>query len=531
MAGHEPSTPRTGSHVLRVWFPILVLLLAALVVAAVWAWPDADWPQERRVTYSTVAVFCVIAGMIAWVVLGSGWRWPLRVGVLAVVAGTTVASIRSVKFTGDMVPIVTFRWDQSPDEVLEAHRRRQAAAPAATEVQLAAERSGPYQEYRGPRRDGVIAGPPLARDWSATPPHELWRQPGGGGYAGFVVAGNLAVTLEQRRGEEVIVGYDTLTGRERWISSYPADFRETMGGPGPRATPTLHEGLVYSLGATGMLVCLDAATGITKWQVNILENNTNIPWGMSGAPLVYDDVVVVNPGSQTEATAGRALVALDRKTGKQVWAAGNHRASYASPMLATLAGRRQVVIFDAAGLGGHDAQTGEELWRYPWVTDHEINVAQPLVLDGNRVLISSGYGHGSTLLRVTLTEGRWRVDQLWENRALRCKFTSPVFHNGFIYGLDEGVLVCLDPETGMRQWKDGRYGHGQILLTHDLLLIFAEDGRLVLVEANPEAHRELASLKVFNDRKNWNPLALADGRAYLRNHLEMACIELSATDR
>ena len=163
----------------------------------------------------------------------------------------------------------------------------------------------------------------------------MWRQPVGGGYASFAVAGDLAVTIEQRRDQEAVVGYDVATGHERWTYSYPAHFVERLGGPGPRATPTIRDGDVYSLGATGVLACLKAATGELKWSVNILDGQPNVAWAMSGSPLVYDRFVVVNPGAQTAANQGKAVVAYDRETGKPVWRAGSARAGYSSPMLVT----------------------------------------------------------------------------------------------------------------------------------------------------------------------------------------------------
>src|SRR5262249_13714974 len=172
-------------------------------------------------------------------------------------------------------------------------------------------------------------------------------------------------TLEQRRDREAVVCYDATTGREVWVYSYPALFEETLGGPGPRATPTIRDGAVYSLGATGVPVCLDAATGKLKGPapVNILENNANLHWAMSGSPLVYDQVVVVNPGTQSEAARGRALVAYDRATGQEVWKSGATKAGYSSPMLAVLGGVRQILLFDGEGLGGYSAADGKELWR------------------------------------------------------------------------------------------------------------------------------------------------------------------------
>jgi len=173
----------------------------------------------------------------------------------------------------------------------------------------------------------------------------------GGGYSGFAVEGNALVTLEQRRDQEVVVCYDTASGAERWTYAYSALFAETLGGNGPRATPTIAGDSIYSLGAKGKLVCLDLKSGALRWEADILKENKNILWGMSGSPLVYEDVVVVNPGAQTAESAGRELVAYDRKSGKEKWHGGTHQAGYSSPMLATLAGRRQIVLFDGEGIG------------------------------------------------------------------------------------------------------------------------------------------------------------------------------------
>jgi outer membrane protein assembly factor BamB len=196
-------------------------------------------------------------------------------------------------------------------------------------------------------------------------------------------------------------------------------------------------------------------------------------------------------------------------------------------MLATLVGRRQILVFDGEGLNGYDAARGKELWGFPWITQDGINVAQPLVLDGDRVFISSGYGVGCALLRIAESAQGWTVEKLWQNRRMRCKFTSPVAYQGFIYGLDDGILACLDQKNGNQRWRDGRYGHGQLLLVDGLLLILSETGRLALVEATPEGYHELTGFAAL-EGKTWNNPALAGGKAYLRNHEEMACYNLAA---
>jgi len=525
MAAPPVTGPPKGRPFLRFGFPCAVLALAAVGVAAVWAWPSAEWERANRVVCTGAAVMLAALLLAVWLVFFSGLRRSLGLAILLAVALVVLASVRSVSFTGDMVPLVSFRWSPTQDDILEAYRQQQPDTPVPGPVETSSGGGTDFPEYRGRGRDGVVTGPPLARDWQARPPRLVWRHPVGGGYSAFAVAGNIAVTLEQRRSQEAVVCYDTATGNERWQYAYPAYFTESLGGPGPRATPTVTGDDVFSLGAAGMLVCLDARTGKPRWSVNILDGNENVSWGMSGSPLVFDRVVVVNPGTQKESARGRAVVAYDRATGKEAWAAGSARAGYSSPMLATLCGRRQVVLLDGEGLAGYDPEAHRELWRFPWETQQGINVAQPLVVDGNRVFISSGYGVGCAMLKVSEERGKWSVTPLWRNLFMRCKFTSPVAAKGFLYGLDEGILVCLDQDSGTRRWKGGRYGHGQLLLADDLLLILSESGSLVLVEANPEAPRELGRLPVF-DHKTWNCPALAGGRAFLRNDREMACYEL-----
>ncbi|HMF12184.1 MAG TPA: PQQ-binding-like beta-propeller repeat protein [Gemmataceae bacterium] len=509
------------------WSPVAVAGLWAGAAGFFWLWP-ASWDRHTRVMGLWSASLLACLALVAWWFLfaRAGWAPRLVVPVCIVVLG--FFSIRDVQFKGDMKPIIRFVWNRTADDVLEAHRHRQVFADDLPAVDLADGNERNFPEYRGRRRDGVVEGPALARDWEARPPRELWRQPAGGGYASFAVAGNLAVTIEQRRDREAVVAYDTATGRERWTFDYLAHFVERLGGPGPRATPTIAGDAVFSLGATGMLVCLDAKTGDLRWSANILKDNDNITWGMSGSPLVFDDVVVVNPGAQRESNRGNAVIALDRATGKEKWRAGNGRAGYSSPMLATLANERQVLLLDAEGLSGYDPAGDGELWRFPFPTYQGINVCQPVVLDGDRVFISAGYDVGAVLVQVTHTAGKWSASDLWRTKAMRCKFTSPVAYQGHLYGLDEGVLTCLDAATGARKWREGHYGHGQVLRAGDLLVILAESGELALVEATPAEHRQLGIIQALdaNSGKTWNNPALADGKVFVRNHQEMACYGL-----
>jgi len=336
-------------------------------------------------------------------------------------------------------------------------------------------------------------------------------------------------TMEQRRDQEAITCYDADKGTQYWAFTYPALFDDRQGDKGPRATPTVADGEVFAFGATGMLTCLDARTGAVKWgPVNVLAGNSNVSWGLSGSPLVTADLVLVNAGKQTPDAPHGTLVAFDRKTGAVKWSTGSAAAGYSSPQLSTVAGKQQVLLFDAGGIAGYDlADKGKELWRFDWAPSLGISVAQSLVIDENKVFVAASYNAGSVMLRVTQTGGTWKVEQLWRTNRMRCKFTSPVYYQGHIYGLDEGTLTCLDAATGQQKWRGKAYDHGQILLAKDLIVVQSEWGLVALVEANPSAFRELGSFQALDQRRSWNPFALADGRLYVRNNVQMACYDLA----
>jgi outer membrane protein assembly factor BamB len=259
----------------------------------------------------------------------------------------------------------------------------------------------------------------------------------------------------------------------------------------------------------------------------MLAGNANVTWGMSGSPLIVDDLVVLNLGVQKEGAPLGTLVAIERKTGKVAWSAGRAEAGYSSPMLATLSGKRQILLLDGDGISGYDpAAQGKQLWRHPFPTYQHINVAQPLVLDSDRVFLAAGYGMGCAMLEVKEKQGAWTVTKLWESKkTLQCKFTSPVYFQGHLYGLDNEVLVCVSADKGKVVWKGERYEYGQVLLSKDLLIVQGEQGEVALVEATPAAFRELGRVQPWEGR-TWNVPALADGRLYMRSNRQMACYDL-----
>ncbi|MGD9723522.1 MAG: PQQ-binding-like beta-propeller repeat protein [Pirellulales bacterium] len=530
------SLPPTSAR--RWWFLAFFGGLACLGLAVIWfVLPERFDVGTRRMFSFFVFVLISIAAAVWYFGLAHlpsrVRRWSAVALVLALVAA--FASVRRVEFSGDMVPTFDFRWTTDRYDQLDAHRAQQqaprgtAAAVASDADPAASTRPAQWDllDYRGPNRTGIIPGPALARDWSARPPRLAWRQPVGGGYASFVVVGPLVITIEQRREREAIVAYDFATGRERWFYDYPALFSETLGGDGPRATPVIHSDKVFTLGATGVLTCLELATGKLVWTVNILEANgsQNIDWGMSGTPLIYDELVLVNPGAQKGTANSRSITAFDAASGKPLWGGGTAKAGYASPDLVTLGGVRQVLLFDAGGLAAFDATDGRELWRTPWKSDFDINAAQPVVLADDRVFISSA--SGSALLEIKHEADTWDVRQIWKTPRMKCGYACPIAYQGFVYGIDENILACLDLADGKIKWKEraGQFGHGQILLRDDLLIVLGETGELALVEATPEKFHELGRMQAI-EGKTWNNPALVGDRIFVRNHLEMAAYDL-----
>ena len=381
-----------------------------------------------------------------------------------------------------------------------------------------------WTNFRGPSRDGRYEESAVLTKWPSGGPPLLWRQPIGGGYASFVVADNTAFTIEQRRRQETVAAYNVETGRELWTNSWNAEFIESMGGDGPRATPTWDAGRLYALGAMGELRCLDAKSGKPLWSRNILTDNgaQNLQWGMAAAPLIVDDKVIVLPGG----TSGKSVVAYNKLTGAPVWRVLGDRQAYTSPMLVTLAGKRQIMVVTASRVVGLAPEDGSLLWSYPWDTQMGLNISQPIVVDRNRFFISAGYGKGAALVAVTGSGNTFTAQKVWENTSMKNKFNSSVLHRGHIYGLDEGILTCIDVETGQRKWKGGRYGYGQVLLASDHLIITTETGELVLVRATPDKHEELARVPALEGR-TWNVPAIANGRLLVRNATQMACYNLS----
>lgn len=505
------------------WLPA-VIIVALTILAIILLWSVDAAHRQSRVLHTVLVLMLSFLLMLLWLLFFSRLRWRVRLlafGSVVLIILLSTMLFRVKGFSGDLVPLLEWRWGERAGESLTG---RVPTTPGVF--------SKDYPQFLGPDRNGMVQGIKLARDWSERPPQLLWRQPIGAGWSAFAVVGSLAITQEQRGEYEMVVCYDLMSGREQWTHSDHDRYEATPAGVGPRATPTIVEDRVYTLGATGILNCLDLGTGERIWSEDILYDNDAelASWGISGSPLVLADLVVVSAGGQE----GKSLVAYHKDTGERVWSGGSSPAGYSSPLITTLAGAPQILIFNYGSVVAHDPSDGQVLWQHPWPNTTEC-IAQPVPLPGDRLFVSSGYGIGCKLFQIARdADNQLTAALVWETPRLKAKFTNVVHRDGYIYGLDDGVLVCLDLADGQRKWKRGRYGHGQIILVNDpdgvknqsgLLLVSAESGDVLLVEVNPNESKELARFPALAS-KTWNNPALAGQYLLVRNDREAACYEL-----
>jgi outer membrane protein assembly factor BamB len=508
----------------RIWMKnrfliwLLILLIPPLGIALLWMRRESRLPAKLIGSLAAI-VFGVLHLVLFWnfrIELNGGLTHPYFGFKNSQKHNEEIEKLRIEERSIDASQM------QAPPEVATVPSPPGEPVPKP-ELKLQPATSFPYwTEYRGPGRTGIYEETEILTKWPLDGLPQLWKRPVGGGYASVVVAEGTIFTIEQRRQKEVVAAYDLDSGREKWIHGWDAEFKETMGGDGPRATPVWHDGRIYALGATGEFRCLDAKSGKRIWSRNILKENEaeNLQWGMAGSPLIVDDKVIVLPGGP----AGKSVVAYDRLTGDEIWKALDDKQSYISPQLVTLSGHRQIMVVSATRAVGLAIDDGKLLWEFPWIYEHA-RAAQPIVTADNRFFISAGYGYGATIVEIFNNGEALQTRTIWKNTRMKNKFSSSVLHQGYIYGFDEAILACMDASTGELKWKGGRYGYGQLLLASGHLVISSEGGEVALVKASPEKYEEIARFQAI-EGKTWNVPAIANGRLIVRNASEMACFQI-----
>lgn len=538
----EPKSDRRSPDEVKLTARILLvaaLLFLFITVAVRWILKEYDGGLANVLT--------LILGFTTWLlaVLGlivSPWPrsyWQVLAALPFAVAAVVLAMFRVTRLDGELVPQFESRW-QSKAELPRVQSNVTAGNPVVAEVLIPAEarQRGPddFPQFLGKQRSAVIDDVQLVANWKTKPPEILWKQPIGAGWSSFAIQGDVAVTMEQRDDEQWVTAYDVLTGKLYWQVALPGTHFNVMGGAGPRATPAIDNDQVFTQTATGQVACIDLATSQIVWQCDLMKlggwdqgaSEAAISWGRSGSPLVTDALVVLPLGAP-DGTADRSLIAFDKKTGEVRWRAGDDQIGYSSPSQTRLLDKDQIVIMNEASVTGHDVDTGKVLWSVPWDghSNSSANCSQTETISANQMLISKGYSQGAKLVEFSMDDkGEWSTKTVWEETTvLKTKFTSPVVRGEYAYGLSDGRTECVRIADGKRQWKGRGYGHGQLLLVGDTLLIMAEQGDLALVAADPKQFNELARIPAITG-VTWNVPSLSGDHLLIRNSDEAACIKL-----
>ena len=577
----DSSAAAAAPRVLRVWPALAMLALLAIAVASPYLAQEMSFGLFMFAVNTPLAVG---VGILLWWMFGSRetgrvrWLGPVGVVLIAIasylllheslkgmgffffvmqagvaavglalvclsrarpdirlwgaIAGAIVGFVgwdfaRNDGIWGDFKSSLAWRWQPTAEQLFLASLDKgdSPPAPAADEAVSAETMEQPgWPEFRGPLRDGAVPGVVLDTDWQARPPKELWRRKVGPGWSSFAVAGRSIFTQEQRGDVEVVACYDADSGAQRWIHASPARFWESVAGAGPRATPTLRDGRLFAVGATGLVHCLNSSTGAVIWQRDLAKDAARQPlaWGFASSPLIVADLVIVYAGGADD----KGVFAYHVLSGEPQWsaAAGDH--SYSSPHRASIAGRDFVLMLTNTGLTAIDPANGKNAWTYEWKYDG-YRIVQPLVVDGSGILLGTGMGTGTRRVDVTLADADAKINDRWTSLEMKPDFNDYVAHKGCLYGFDHNIFACIDLETGKRHWKKGRYGNGQALLLPDAdqLLVLTENGEVVVVRANPKNLEELARMKVLSN-KTWNHPVLVKDRLYVRNGEEAVCLEL-----
>ena len=516
------------------WFPVVTLALVAAGIAAVRWQPELE--RNLRAWATAALALLGTLTLLIWFLASSRFRARTRLVGLAIVILSGLALKGSLRVDGTIngtgLPRLVWRGSHSDATPPTASPAETARNPVHGAALPGLEDSA---QFLGPDRTGVLPIARFSTNWNTQAPRELWRRPIGLGWSSFAVVGGRAWTQEQVGDDERVTCLDIATGQTLWSHSERTRFSEWQGGDGPRATPTVQDGRVYAMGGTGILLCLEAATGRLVWRRSVLEENglSNLTWGTSSSPLIVDGLTIITGGRGS----GAVLYAYRSSDGTPAWKSGEGDASYASPVLATLAGRRVILSNNAASLTAHDPATGRILFNHAWGASKWPKASQPVVLPGDRVFVSAGYGVGCQIIQVKTGEagsdratGALKTETAWKGITMKTQFNSPGLRNGYVYGLDDGLLACVDATTGRRIWKDGRFGSGQTLIVGDTVVVQNENGTVHACAASPDGFRELGQIAALSS-KTCNQPAVAGRYLLVRNDRVAVCWELPAAGR
>jgi outer membrane protein assembly factor BamB len=392
-----------------------------------------------------------------------------------------------------------------------------------------ASRADDWPQFLGPQRNGISAEKNLAAVWPKHGPPVLWQRDVGEGFSGPVIAGDRLILFHRVGDHEVVECLHATTGKPQWKFAYATNYSDALGkGDGPRATPTIAGNRVITLGAAGVLTCLDLEKGTKMWSKPLLDDYKVPPsyFGVGTSPIVIDNRVLVNVGAK-----GAGIVAFALDDGSVAWNATDDGPSYSSPVIATVGKQRLAVFFTRFGADLLDVKTGEVRYRQKWRAryDASVNAATPLVI-GDRLFFSTCYETGALLLKLKAdgsAEEVWQGEDVMDNH-----YNTAIYRDGYLYGVhgrqEKGPdFRCVNLATKKIAWDQKRFGCATMVFADDRLIVLTEAGDLVLVEATPQAYRELARAHVFNAGPCRAQIALANGKLYARAQKKLVCFNVA----
>ncbi|MEQ1827495.1 MAG: PQQ-binding-like beta-propeller repeat protein [Pirellula sp.] len=487
----------------------------------------ADHTMRGPLTIVMTIPMAIAAFAIGLIILGnrlsiSRTCWAIVFACLA--AGVSTLT-KSDGVWGNFAFGLDWRWSTTSEEKLLAARKATTMVEPPAAIPASELTNPDWPSFRGPNQNSAQHGCRISDDWAGSPPKKLWRIAVGPAWSSFTVAGNYLFTQEQLGEMESVVCYDARSGKQVWEKTNKSRFFEALGGLGPRATPTIADGYIYSFGAEGWLSKLNATNGDFIWKVDVnkvSERETLPMWGFSASPLVDNGQVIVHAGGKGD----KGIMAFDVNNGGLVWSSSAGINSYGSVQIATLHGKKYLALLSDTGAHFLEPKTGKTMLDYSW-KHMGYRSLQPQIVDGDKVLIPTGMGTGTRLIQISDDGGPLQAKELWTSKDMKPDYNDLVIHKGYVYGFDNAIFACIDLKDGKRKWKGGRYEKGQALLLadSDLIVVVSEKGELVLLRADPEKLQELYKISVM-DGKTWNHPVVVRDRLYLRNSEEAICFQL-----
>lgn len=384
--------------------------------------------------------------------------------------------------------------------------------------------------WGGPERDFRLPANVQAPGWPASGPKQVWTRDLTEGYSGIVASGSTLYTMYRKGTQDTVVALESATGKTLWETAIDAPHRQGMNteaGPGPHSTPLLVGDRIFVTTVIGHLVALDRNTGKRLWARDIWNDlkGTFLERGYASSPLAYKETVIVPVGG-----AGRALMAFRQSDGSTVWSKGDPENAYSSPILIRAGGRDQVVSFMAKEVVGADAGTGEPLWSVPHRTMYDINAATPIwCADASVLVVSSGYDGGARGIQVGKT-----ATELWSHKRLRVHHTNMVCTGGVVYGssgdFGPAPLTAVDVKSGSVLWQDRAFAKASFVLAGNTLYVTDDDGTVAVATISRQGLKVLGEAQLLR-ANSWTVPTLLGSRLFVRDRHKLMALELAPAGR